>query len=336
MFLSRYCQFYGRFRRSSSQQIVPSRRYSTLRSTAITSTKNSKKIPIAPQIICSQRKLSCFNKLKEPQFAMTTVATFSSATNSSEKKDQYAQKSSTSDNTSSKNDQKQSKQGVSDSTLDFILHNLNEISLDKKDFKDYEEELDQSMGADSEEAEEKHVDLMNIPLAGQSYPINEVIKVWRHTKVMPGVRIHTFAALVVLGTGAGSAGLGYGKGNTPARAIERATRDAQRSMLSIHMYRDCALTKDLIAKYKRSKVIIKAVRPGYGLRGSYEMRTIMQAFGIKDASIRCVGSRRNKVTLYRAIWRALAIKGIPLPEDIARATGKKLFNKAKAWYHRGE
>jgi ribosomal protein S5 len=81
---------------------------------------------------------------------------------------------------------------------------------------------------------------------------------------------------------------------------------------------------------------MKAVRPGYGLRANYEMRTILQAFGFKDAILHSVGSRRNKLALYRAVWKALATKGIPLPEDIARATGKKLFSKAKAWYHRGE
>lgn len=82
--------------------------------------------------------------------------------------------------------------------------------------------------------------------------------------------------------------------------------------------------------------MIKAVRPGYGLRGNYEMRTIMQAFGIKDAIVHSLCSRRNKIELYRSIWKAFATKGVPLPEDVARITGTKFFSRTKAWYNRGD
>jgi hypothetical protein len=86
-----------------------------------------------------------------------------------------------------------------------------------------EEEEDKEKGRRQRQRQrerEKKLDERFPPLTGQSYPINEVLKVWRHTKVVPGVRVRTFAALVVLGTGAGTAGLGYGKGKTVAKAIE--------------------------------------------------------------------------------------------------------------------
>jgi ribosomal protein S5 len=171
-------------------------------------------------------------------------------------------------------------------------------------------------------------------LTAQEYTINEVLQIMRHVKVTPGLRVQSFASLVLLGTGKGSAGLGYGKGETVAKATEQATRDAQKNIMSINIVAGGTLTKDIQVKYKRSYVLLKAVRPGYGMKASPELRTILKAFGIKDASVVTFGSR-NKITLYRAVFKALK-DGIQSPEDIARMTGKKLFNKSKAWYFKNE
>lgn len=50
----------------------------------------------------------------------------------------------------------------------------------------------------------------------EKYPVREILKVGRHTQMTTAGRVYSFSALVLLGTGKGTAGLGYGRGTTVA------------------------------------------------------------------------------------------------------------------------
>lgn len=141
----------------------------------------------------------------------------------------------------------------------------------------------------------------------------------------------TFSALVMLGTGHGTAGMGRARAETVALAVQNATTVAKKSLISIMRNRGCTISRDNVYKYKRTKVIVRACRTGYGIRASPEMRVMLQAFGLEDICITTVGRTTNRQALYRAIFKGFQhdIRTAPM---IAKALGKKLFDLHAFYY----
>jgi small subunit ribosomal protein S5 len=188
--------------------------------------------------------------------------------------------------------------------------------------------------------EDKELKLLEDPdhpmLNGENdFLINEVLAIGRHSNVTAGGRIASFSALVMLGTGSATAGLGRGRGETVNRAIEKATIKARKNMFSIERYRGCTISSDLALKFKRTKVVMKAGRMGYGIKASPEMRVVLEAFGLTDVMVCTIGRKTNKQALYRALFRGLQ-DGIHTPEGLSRALGRKFFDVHKTFYYKHE
>ena len=60
--------------------------------------------------------------------------------------------------------------------------------------------------------------------------IDKTVQIKRCAAVVKGGRRFSFAALVVVGDGKGKVGWGYGKANEVPPSVEKATKDASRSM----------------------------------------------------------------------------------------------------------
>jgi small subunit ribosomal protein S5 len=63
--------------------------------------------------------------------------------------------------------------------------------------------------------------------------IDKVVKIKRCAAVVKGGRRFSFAAMVVVGDGRGRVGWGYGKANEVPPSVEKAVKQATRSMISI-------------------------------------------------------------------------------------------------------
>jgi ribosomal protein S5 len=165
----------------------------------------------------------------------------------------------------------------------------------------------------------------------EPFVVNEVLDVGRHTKILPGGRIMTFSALVLIGTGKGTAGMGRSRAETVTLAVSNATAMAKKSLVSIIRNRGCSISRDNIYKYKRTKVVVRACRTGYGIRASPEMRVMLQAFGLEDICVTTVGRTTNRQAMYRAIFKGLQddVRTAPM---IAKALGKKIFDLHAFYY----
>ena len=141
----------------------------------------------------------------------------------------------------------------------------------------------------------------------------------------------TFSALVMIGTGHGTAGMGRARAETVSIAVQNATAVAKKSLISILRNRGCSISRDNIYKYKRTKVIVRACRTGYGIRASPEMRVMLQAFGLEDICVATVGRTTNRQALYRAIFKGLQHDVRTAPQ-MAKALGKKLFDLHAFYY----
>jgi ribosomal protein S5 len=76
---------------------------------------------------------------------------------------------------------------------------------------------------------------------------------------------------------------------------------------------------------------INANSLGWGTNAGWDMKIVLDSFGITDVSANLGGSR-NKATRYRAIFMGL-MKGVRTKEEVSRILGRKLFNKQKLWYN---
>jgi len=164
------------------------------------------------------------------------------------------------------------------------------------------------------------------------FPHQIVLRLKRHAQITAAGRIYSWSSFVLLGTGKGCCGLGYGRGNSPAEAIAASKKQAQKRLLTINLWRGNNIGSDIFQKYKKSWIWMKARRPGNGATYSYKLRTtILEPFGIDDVVIG-VGGRKNKLNIYKAFFKGL--KEQPrTPEQIAQTLGKKYFNSANIYYN---
>jgi small subunit ribosomal protein S5 len=131
-----------------------------------------------------------------------------------------------------------------------------------------------------------------------------IVKIKRCATVVKGGRRFSFAAMVVVGDGRGKAGWGYGKANEVPPSVEKAQKEAMRSMAEV------ALDGSTIAhvvegQYGAAHVILLPAAPGTGVIAGMAVRAVCEAAGIHDILTKSFGSN-NPVSLVKATFAALA------------------------------
>ncbi len=125
-----------------------------------------------------------------------------------------------------------------------------------------------------------------------------VVKINRCATVVKGGRRFSFSALVVVGNRNGEVGVGFGKANEVPPAVQKALKDARRSMVKVSMKGD-TIPHQIIGKYRATKIFLKPAMPGTGVIAGGSVRAIIQAAGIKNILTKAYGST-NPVNLTKA------------------------------------
>jgi len=133
--------------------------------------------------------------------------------------------------------------------------------------------------------------------------IEKVIFVNRTSKATKGGRNMAFSALVVVGDGNGSAGLGFGKALEVSDAIAKALTDGRRNLVSIPKYNSTIPFK-VTGKFKGGKVLLKPATSGTGIIAGGAVRAVIEAVGIKDILSKSLGSD-NKGNVAKATLEGL-------------------------------
>ena len=150
--------------------------------------------------------------------------------------------------------------------------------------------------------------------------IKKLICVNRVTKVVKGGRNMRFAALVVVGDGAGKVGCAMGKANEVPEAIDKATAQAKRNMFAVAV-NGTSIPHQVLGVFGRGSVLMMPAAEGTGVIAGGPVRAVMEAVGIKDIRTKSHGTN-NPINCVKAALEGL--KELRTAEQIAAIRGKSV------------
>lgn len=143
---------------------------------------------------------------------------------------------------------------------------------------------------------------------GQIKPKSEfkekVLDMRRVTRVVAGGKRFRFRATVVIGDEKGRVGVGIAKGLDVAQSVEKAKLNAKKRMITIFL-KNRTVSHEIEAKFSAARVIIKPAKNGHGLKAGGAVRVVLLLAGVKDATAKCTGRTKNKLTNALATMEAL-------------------------------
>jgi len=116
-----------------------------------------------------------------------------------------------------------------------------------------------------------------------------VVKVKRCAKVVKGGKRFSFSALVVVGDGKGTVGIGHGKAKEVPFAVEKASKEARKSAVRVSIV-GTTIPHTIYAKYGASKVLMRPACKGTGVIAGAAVRAVMEMAGVKDVLTKVSGS----------------------------------------------
>jgi small subunit ribosomal protein S5 len=123
-----------------------------------------------------------------------------------------------------------------------------------------------------------------------------VVKVFRCAKVVKGGRRFSFAALVVVGDRAGTVGVGYAKANEVPQAVEKAVKDAKKSLVTI-VLNNRTLTHPVKGKFGATAITLVPASPGTGVIAGSSARAVLEYAGVANVLSKVYGSTGAKTVV---------------------------------------
>ena len=142
-----------------------------------------------------------------------------------------------------------------------------------------------------------------------------VVKIFRCSKVVKGGRRFSFAALVVVGNRNGMVGVGYGKAKEVPLSVEKAVKDAKKSMQEVSLL-GRTIPHQVAGKYRATKIIMVPANPGTGVIAGSSARAVLEYAGVQDILTKVVGSTSAKNVVKATLNGLLKLKSKELVESL--------------------
>ncbi|NIJ09135.1 small subunit ribosomal protein S5 [Sphingomonas vulcanisoli] len=151
--------------------------------------------------------------------------------------------------------------------------------------------------------------------------VEKLVHINRVSKTVKGGKRFGFAALVVVGDGAGRVGFGHGKAREVPEAISKATAAAKKAMIRVALKDGRTLHHDGLGHFGAGRVTLRSAPAGTGIIAGGPMRAIFESLGVHDVVTKSVGTS-NPYNMIRATFEALGEQ--TSPRAVAQRRGKKI------------
>ncbi len=133
-----------------------------------------------------------------------------------------------------------------------------------------------------------------------------LLDIARVTRVVAGGKRLSFRATVAIGDkDKHQVGIGIAKGKDVAQAIQKATNDAKKKLISIVVENE-TIPYEVKAKYKAAFVILKPAQKGKGIIAGGAIRAILRLANISNVSAKMLGHSNNAINNAKATIIALS------------------------------
>ncbi len=156
--------------------------------------------------------------------------------------------------------------------------------------------------------------------------IERVVTINRVSKVVKGGRRFSFTALVVVGDGDGTVGVGYGKAKEVPAAIAKGVEEAKKSFFKVPRIQG-TIPHPVQGEAAAGVVLLRPAAPGTGVIAGGPVRAVLECAGIHDVLSKSLGSD-NAINVVHATVAAL--RGLERPEAVAARRGLPLEDVAPA------
>src|SRR5579863_4325889 len=162
--------------------------------------------------------------------------------------------------------------------------------------------------------------------AEKSAHLERVVTINRVAKVVKGGRRFSFTALVIVGDGDGTVGVGYGKAKEVPAAIAKGVEEAKKSFFKVPRIQQ-TIPHPVQGEASAGVVLLKPASAGTGVIAGGPVRAVLECAGVHDVLSKSLGSS-NPINVVHATVAAL--KGLSRPEEIAAKRGLPIEDVAPA------
>ncbi|WP_250258874.1 30S ribosomal protein S5 [Dermabacter sp. Marseille-Q3180] len=162
--------------------------------------------------------------------------------------------------------------------------------------------------------------------------LERVVTINRVSKVVKGGRRFAFTALVVVGDGDGTVGIGYGKAKEVPAAISKGVEEAKKNFFRVPRIQG-TIVHPVQGEDAAGVVFLRPAAPGTGVIAGGPVRAVLECAGVADVLSKSLGSS-NTINIVHATVKAL--KQLEEPEAVAARRGLPLEEVAPGYLLRAQ